>query len=109
MEIHIKYTNIEANAELKEFLQKKLSFLVKLGLSATTHAWIEVAKVTRHHQQGKVWYAECDIKMPGKKSFRATSTNYDLGAALDEVKDELEMVFQKTKEKYRSLRRRGVK
>ncbi len=109
MEIHIKYTNFEVTAEIKEFLQKKLGFLVKLGLPAVAHAWVEVGRVTRHHQQGLVWYAECDIKMPGKKSFRATSTNYDLGAALDEVKDELEMVFQKTKEKYRSLRRRGVK
>jgi len=106
MEIHVKYTNIEANAELKDFLQKKLGFLVKLALPVTTHAWIEVSKITRHHQQGKVWYAECELRTPGQKLIRATSTNFDLDAAVDEVKDEIELLFQKTKEKNLSRRRK---
>ncbi len=118
MEIHLKYTGIEPETELKEYIHKRLKFLDKLasqidswqaGPNEAVHAWVEIGRVTRHHKKGLVWYAECELKMPGKKSFRAASTNYDLGVALDEVKDKTELILQKTKEKYRSQRRRGLK
>ena len=118
MEIHIKYTNLAPTTELKSFLIKKLGFLNKLavpigpnepGFGQAVHAWVEVGRTTRHHKEGLVWYAECDIKMPGKRHLRATSTNYDLEAAIDEVKDDIELVVRKAKDKYQGKIRRRVR
>lgn len=108
MEIHLKYTNLEPSSELKTFIRDKLGFLEKLPLPVgkDIHAWIEIGRTTRHHRRGMVWYAECELRIPGQKSVRATSTNFDLGAAIDEVKDEIELLFQKTKEKRLSQRKK---
>ena len=117
MEIHIKYTNIQPNQDLKSYIGQRLGFLDKLAVPAhfgkkelgeTVHAWVEIGKVTRHHRQGLVWYAECNIRWPGK-NLRATSTNYDLGAAIDEVKDDIELILRKTKEKKMEFIRRKKK
>lgn len=119
MEIHLKYTNLEPGKDLKSYIQKKLGFLTKLilpvrrtrsELGESVHAWIEVGRVTRHHQAGKVWYAECQLRWPGQ-SLRATSTNYDLGAALDEVKDRIEFLLQKDRKRQTGQirRRRAAK
>ena len=110
MQIHIKYTDFEPNDEFKEFLVKKLAFLSKLRLpKESAHAWVEVGRARRHHKEGKVWYAECQLRLPGKKSFRATSTNYDLGSALEEVKDDLELIINKTRDRYQGKIRRERK
>jgi ribosomal subunit interface protein len=111
MELHLKYTNLEPSPELKIFIGDKLGFLAKLPLPAgkEVHAWIDIGRTTRHHQRGLVWYAECQIKMPGKKTIRATSTNYDLGAAMDEAKDEIELILKKTRDKYQENIRRSRK
>ena len=116
MEIHIKYTGIEPGTELKEYIQKRLKFLDKIvpqtelwqkGPREAVHTWVEIGKVTRHHQRGLIWYAECQLKMPGKQSIRATSTNYDLGAALDEVKEDLSRLLKKEREKWLAITKRG--
>jgi len=109
MEIHLKYTNLEPSPELKIFIRDKLGFLAKLSLPTgkEVHAWIDIGRTTRHHQRGLVWYAECQLRLPGKKTIRATSTNYDLGAAMDEVKDEIELIIRKTRDKYQENIRRS--
>ena len=114
MEIHIKYTSFEPDQETKTYIQKRLNFLDKLVISATKsgeviHAWVEVGRVTRHHQQGKVWYAECELKMPGRNSIRSTSTNYDLDIALEEVKDDLTRLLREEKDRQETKTRRKKK
>lgn len=103
MELHLKYTNIEPAEDIKAYIQKRILPLEKLSLGvAEIHAWVEVGKTTRHHQEGKIWYAECQLQLPGKKSFRATATREGLFAAIDEVREELERILRNSKEKHRS-------
>src|SRR3989338_6219983 len=118
MEIHIKYTSFEPDQETKIYIQKRLNFLDKLAISVkpgTTklgeaiHAWVEVGKTTRHHQEGKIWYAECELKMPGRNSVRSTSTNYYLGIALEEVKDDLTRLLREEKDRQETKTRRKKK
>ncbi|MBU4351219.1 hypothetical protein KKH63_02715, partial [Patescibacteria group bacterium] len=54
----------------------------------------------------KVWYAECELKIPGKNSVRSTSTNYDLGIALEEVKDDISRLLRNEKDKQETKTRR---
>ena len=114
MEIHNKYTSFEPDQETKIYIQKRLNFLDKLVVSvkpenAEIHAWVEVGRITRHHQQGKVWYAECELKVPGRNSIRLTSTNYDLGIALEEVKDDLTRLLREEKDRQETKTRRKKK
>ena len=102
MEIHLKYTNIPASAEIEAFILEKIGSLEKFieeiglkkqGLKETVSAWVEVGKGSLHHQKGKVWYAECQIRLP-RKSLRAVSNNYNLRAAIEEVKDEMRHLLE---------------
>ena len=108
MELHLKYTNIEPVEDIKVYIQKRILPLEKLLLGvAEIHAWVEIGKITRHHKEGKIWYAECQLQLPGKKSFRATATREDLFIAIDEVKNELERILRNSKEKYRNNLRKS--
>ena len=117
MDIHIKYTNIQSSGAVEEYIHQKIGTLSKLikdieknftGASDTLHVWVEVAKITRHHQKGKVFYAECQIGLPGK-SIRAESTQYDLHVAIDEAKDEMQRMLKKYKEKQMTRIKRGAR
>lgn len=107
MDIHLKYTNIEATPAINDYVEEKIGSLEELIqdieakeplMGDAIHAWVEVGKSDRHHQKGKVWYAECQMRLPGK-SIRAVSNHYALTAAIDEVKDELRRLIQEYKEK----------
>ena len=107
VDIHIKYTNMQSSGAVEEYVHKKIGALSKLikdiernfaVASDTLHVWVEVAKITRHHQKGKVFYAECQIGFPGK-SIRSESTQYDLHVAIDEAKDEMQRMLKQYKEK----------
>ncbi|KKU18820.1 MAG: hypothetical protein UX30_C0025G0005 [Candidatus Saccharibacteria bacterium GW2011_GWA2_46_10] len=100
MDFHTKFTNLKPDERIKNLVQKKIGSLDRfLDKASVVHAWVEVGKTTEHHKEGRVWYAECQLKMPGKKSFRATATCEDLATAIDEVKEELYLLLKKEKEK----------
>lgn len=103
MEIHLKYTNIEPEERIKECVERKITPVGKLlSGAAALHAWVEVGRITRHHKEGKVWYAECQLKLPSKQSFYATSTQDNIFSAIDKVKDELERIIHSFKERQKS-------
>ena len=114
MEINIKYTEIEPSEAIKTYVNKKISSLEKLVKGIERHkpeneevvqAWVEVGKTTRHHKEGKVWYAECQMRFPGQ-SFRATSTNYEMNQAIDEMTCKMEELIREYKDKQESRRKR---
>jgi ribosomal subunit interface protein len=114
MDFHIKFTNLEPDERIKNLVQKKIGSLDKFldkaetkqsGLGPSVHAWVEVGKTTEHHKEGRIWYAECQLKMPGQ-SLRSTSTSYNLIAAIEEVKDDLSLILKKEKEKQKNRARR---
>jgi len=113
MDFHIKFTNLEPDERVKSLIRQKIGSLNKFldgievkrpGLGPVVHAWVEVGKASEHHKEGRVWYAECQLKMPGK-NLRSTSTNYDLTAAIEEVKDDLGLILKKAKDKREDLAR----
>lgn len=117
MDIHIKYTNIQSSSAVEAYIHQKIGAFSKLiqdiernfeGASDALHVWVEVAKITRHHQKGKVFYAECQIGLPGK-SIRSEATQYDLHVAIDEVKDEMQRMLKQYKEKQMTKIKRGAR
>lgn len=107
MKITIKGTNIKLSDSVYEYIDKKINSLDRFvknigndagdGYQPTVECWVEVGKTTKHHQSGDIYRAEAQIKVPGSKSIRAESTQWDLHQAIDEVKDELQRQLKKYK------------
>ncbi|OHB17219.1 MAG: ribosomal subunit interface protein [Parcubacteria group bacterium RIFCSPLOWO2_01_FULL_40_65] len=97
MKIKINSTNIKLDDALIIWIEKKIGglekFLKKID-PATVEARVEIGKPSKHHHKGLVWYAEVNLKLPGKL-LRATNTNKDIRTAINQVKDELQKQIEK--------------
>ncbi len=113
MKIIIKTTNLKLTPELEEYIRKKINSLekfVKILHSKNyfhdffgkgkpkIEAWVEVRKISQHHQKGPIFVAECQIRLP-KKSLRSVAKKEDLKQAITEVKDELQRELKQYKNK----------
>jgi len=114
MKIIIKTKNIELTPALKKYIQEKFNSLEKFAKifqnkkeyfnhffgkgKPRVEAWVEIGKETLHHQKGLVFWAECQMRFPGK-SLRAIARSKDLKLAIVEVKDELQVQLKQYKEK----------
>ncbi len=120
MRIKINSKNIELNEALKEFIHDRLG-QVKRFINIkdesteedqkgkpTATMFVEIEKTTKHHQKGKVFRAEAQMRLPGK-SIRAESTKEDLRTAIVEVKDELQKILKKYKGKRTTLKEKGMR
>lgn len=108
MKKNLLYKSIEPVESLQVFVEKKFAFLDKLVAKldpedgATLH--VELARTTRHHSKGDVFYAEANLVLPGK-SFRATQKGENLRAAITDVREKLKESVEKYKEKKVSAKR----
>ncbi|MBZ9569452.1 ribosome-associated translation inhibitor RaiA [Patescibacteria group bacterium] len=113
MKIVIKTKNVELTQALKKYIQEKFNSLEKFLQifqeekyfnhffgkgKPRVELWVEIGKETLHHQKGPFFWAECQMRFPGK-SLRATARLKDLKLAIVEVKDELQRQLKKYKEK----------
>lgn len=95
MQIRIKSTGFNLTLGLKALAEEKLLFPLekRLGkeLSPDHILEVELAKVTNHHEEGKIWKCEANIALPHiKRTLYAQSLSESLEAAIDETKDEIE-------------------
>jgi len=111
MKIIVQATNFKLVEALSDFIDGKMGDLERsLGRadSESVEARVEVGKPSGHHKKGDVFYAEVNLKMPGRL-LRATSESWDLRIAITEVKDELQRQIRKYKEKMVAKTRRSRK
>jgi len=121
MKIVLKTTNIKLE-EAKNFLEEKINSLEKFAKDffgekywngffgkgkPRIEAWVEIAKLPKH-KKGKVFYAECQMRFPGK-SIRAESEKETLEAAIEEVKDEIKRQIVQYKEKLFTQYEKGAR
>lgn len=100
MNIDISAKNLELNAPLREFIEEKIGDIEHLlGQSHPAHVRVEVGIPSHHHASGQIFYAEANITVSGGHLIRAQSTNYDLYAAIVDVKNDLKIQIKKFKEK----------
>jgi len=113
MKIIIKTKNVKLTRALKNYIQEKFNSLEKFAKifqeekyfnhffgkgKPRVEVWVEIGKETLHHQKGPFFWAECQMRFPGK-SLRATARLKNLKLAIVEVKDELQRQLKKYKEK----------
>lgn len=108
MNIKIQATNLELTSDVRDYLDKKLpyfeQFLEHGGGAALCE--VEVEKTTAHHKQGSIYRAEINIT-DGGSHYRAESRQENIYAAIDEVKDDMSRELKRSKNKKRTLVRRG--
>lgn len=123
MKIIIKTKNLKLNRALEDFIQEKINDLEKFskilydkekyffspaqiskklgvgkGGKPKVEAWVEIGKTTLHHRKGPIFWAECQMRFPGR-SLRSTARSKDLRLAITEVKDELQRQLKQYRNK----------
>ena len=100
MHIDIQTKEIELTDPLREYVEKKINSLDRHLArfdADVVMAEVELARTTKHHRQGDVYYAEVNLTLPGKL-LRATHTSSDIRKSIDKVKDTLQREIRKYKD-----------
>jgi putative sigma-54 modulation protein len=109
MKIEIKYTQFEATPDIEEYALKRMGtlehFLKSFEKESEITLFLEIARSTKHHKKGDVFYAEAMLEAGGKK-MRGTATGKDIRAALDDVKEKLKKEIRRYKDKLVEQRKR---
>ena|SRR3989344_9274180 len=100
MRLLIKGTTLDITPALKVYIEAKLGRLLKLlekmEVKQEFLLRVEVARTTRHHNKGQVYYAEANLDI-GKVVLRAESENWNARLAINEVYRELAGEIKKFK------------
>jgi len=101
MQINIKATNLELTPAIREYIEIKIGslkrFLKRFEDKSEIEVFVEIARTTRHHHKGNVFYAEVTFSI-GKKIFRTEHSDWNIRVAIDRVKDKLQEEIKKYKE-----------
>jgi putative sigma-54 modulation protein len=99
MKIRIKATKIELTPEIKDYIQEKMDMLEKyLGDVQILNCDVEVGMSVGGQNSGKIYRAEVNLEVPGDL-LRVEKTEKEIFKAIDKVKDHLEIIIKKYKEK----------
>lgn len=111
MNIVIKATKLDLTPSITKYINEKMGGLekfIKKIEEAETKIVIEIARTTKHHKSGDVFYAEANLYLKGC-TLRAEETDADARAAIDKVKDTLKLEISKFKGKSKAKRRYSTK
>ena len=101
MKIIIKATNLELTPAINEYIEEKIGSLdkflsKKFEKNSEIKIEVEIARTTKHHKSGAVYYAEANIHLPGK-ILRAEHFDWDIRVAIDRIRDILQQEIKKYK------------
>lgn len=107
--INVKGKNIDLTPALQELLEKRLVTLERLlPQSDAITCDVELEKTTEHHQSGKIFRAEINMRLGGQL-LRAEATEESIEIAIDTAKNELKRELTKLTAKTESMFRRGAR
>ena len=108
MKVTIKATNFDLTPAIKKAIEEKIATLDKFipNIDTPLEAFVEVALESRHHHKGKIYYAEANIKVPGK-ILRSEAEGENIYQAINEVKDELQRILKEYKKRIIGKRKKA--
>lgn len=105
MNINIKSTRLELTDAIRDYFQDKMDMLDKyLGDLKVINCDVEIEKAVGGQHKGQIYRAEVNIQVP-REVLRVEKVEKDLYKAIDKVKDHLELVIKKYREKNRDKKR----
>ena len=104
MQLRLKTSGFSLTPSLKELSELKLLEPVERRLGSQmpedTPLDVELAKITRHHEEGKIWKCEINLALPReKRTIYLEIMEESIEAAINMAKDELERQIGEYKEK----------
>jgi len=113
MKIDIQYTQFQPARDVAERALEKIGslerFLKSFEKNHEITVFVEIARTTKHHRKGDVFYAEAMFEtVPGGKKMRATATAPDIRVAIDQVKEKLKKEIRRYKDKLVESKRRAI-
>ena len=110
IQTEIKAMALELTPAIRAYVEEKILSIDKFVDSSTggVLADVEVAKTTDHHHSGEIFKAEINLQINGD-FHRASSTQADLYAAIDEMKDEIIRQITARQTKKTTLFRKGAR
>ena len=105
MKINLKATKFEMTDAIRDYVQEKMDMLDKyLGSTNVINCDVEVEKIIGGQNKGEIFRAEVNLEVP-HELLRVGKTETDLYKAIDKVKDHLDGVIVKYREKARDKTR----
>lgn len=105
MKINLKATKFEMTDAIYDYAQEKMNMLDKyLGATQVINCDVELEKIIGGQSKGDVFRAEVNLEVP-HELLRVEKTADDLYKAIDKVKDHLDEMIVKYREKARDKRR----
>jgi len=99
MKINIKSTKLELTDAIRNYFQEKMDMVEKyLGDIKAVNCDVEIEKSVGGQHKGEIFRAEVNLAVP-HQLLRVEKTEADLYKAIDKVKDHLDLVIKKYKEK----------
>ena len=101
MHIDIKSSGLDLTDSLKQYIEVRMNSLERQLSRYSPESLrieFEVARTTKHHRHGEVFYAEANLILLGK-TLRATQEATDIRTAVDKTKDILQREIEKYKER----------
>lgn len=96
--IIIKATNLELTDDVREYAEKKFDKLSRY-YDNILEVRVELERMfPNHHNKGKIYRVEANVNVP-HKTLRVEKATDDLIKSIDKVKDHLDGVISKHKEK----------
>lgn len=97
MNINIQTINTDLTEAIRDYVEEKVKSLVKY-LDKIEHVDVVIGLDNRHHQKGKIYFAEFHLKAM-QKNISIKKDSEDLYKAIDKVRDHLKIELEKTKGK----------
>jgi len=99
MQINIKATRLELTEAIRNYFQEKMDMVEKyLGDIKVINCQVEIEKTVGGQHKGEIFRAEVNLQVP-RQILRVEKTEKDLYKAIDKVKDHLDLIIKKYKEK----------
>ncbi len=106
--INIKSINLDLNNSIRRYINNRLDTIIKkFTNNKPTTCDVFLEKTTNHHNKGDLYKAEIKMNIDGK-NFVVLSQKEDLYKAIDDVKEQLVRRITDTKEKKKTLFKRGA-
>lgn len=105
MNIQLKTSNLDLTEAISSYVQEKMDMLEKyLGDTQVLNCDVELEKAVGGQNKGQIFRAEVNMRVP-HDILRVEKTEADLYKAIDKVKDHLEQIIVKHREKIRDQHR----
>jgi ribosomal subunit interface protein len=101
MNIAINASGLDLTDSLKRYIDVRMNSLerhLRRYDPESLRIEFEVARTTKHHRHGDVFYAEANLELLPGRVIRATHEADDIRTAIDKVKDILRREIEELKE-----------